>query len=201
MDTITVDYNPKFSTNILSGAELKHTYGYHWDYCPVNDRFRLLIGDKEMFFTLENNLYTNDPRDDYDIVSVMNTMITKTQEKKAAEARDLMKRLGFPSPQRLIMGLREGTLTNADVTPEDVRRADAFFGRPYPYLAGKTVWRDPSLPPTIKAAVAPETVLEGHTDLMYLCNLKVTRPPRWSCRSQDQKDQGDYPGPIALPAI
>ena len=29
------------------------------------------------------------------------------------------------------------------------------------------------MPPTIKAAVAPETVLEGHTDLMYLCNKQV----------------------------
>ena len=90
----------------------------------------------------------------------MKTMITKAQEKKAAEARNLMKRLGFPLPQRLIIGLWGGTLTNADVTPEDVRRS--------------AVWRNPSLPPTIKAALSTATVFEGHTDIMYLCNKQNT---------------------------
>ena len=174
MDVIEVDYSPKFTTNIISGAEMKHKYGYYFDYDPVTDRFRLIIGEKEIFFSMENNLYTYDPTEDYDIVIVHTTMITKAQEQKAEDAKDLMQRLGYPSPQRMVAALREGALVNAGLSPEDVRRADVIFGRPYPYLAGKTVWRDPSLPPSIKAEMLPESNLEGYTDLMYLCNKKIT---------------------------
>ena len=173
MDAITVDYHPDFMANILSPAELRGVYGFHVDYEDLQDRFRLYVGDKEMFFINENNLYTYDPSEDYDIVRVHTTMITKAQERQAEEAQKLMRRLGYPSPQRMISALRDGAITNAGVSPEDIKRGDAIFGRPYPYLAGKAVWRDPSLPPKVRAEILPDTELEGHTDIMYLMNNQV----------------------------
>jgi len=172
MNEITVDFREKFTTNILGGSAMRRS-GYYWDYDPMENVFRLFIGDKEIIFTNENDLYVYDPRQDYEIAHVNATMITKAQERKAEEAQELMKRLGYPSPQRMIAAIREGALTNSGVSPEDIRRSDLIFGRPYPYLAGKAVWRDPMLPPTVKAELLPESTLEGHTDIMFLCNKKV----------------------------
>ena len=173
MNMITVDYNPQFSTNIISGAEMRHVYGYHWEYDSILDEFRLYIGDKQLTFKMENMLYTMDPTNDYDIVKTYSTMMTKQQERKAQEAQELIKRLGYPSPQRLITAIREGAIINTDVSPEDIRRSDAIFGHPYPYLAGKAVWRDPDLPVSIRANLLPESDLQGHVDIMYLMNKKI----------------------------
>ena len=139
MDMITVDYSPKLTTNIISGAEMKQVYGFRWEYDSIRDEFYLYIGSKTLTFKSENFLYTLDPTDDYEIMSVHATLMTQTQERNAKKASELMKRLGYPSPQRLITAIRDGSITNSGVSPEDVRRAEAIYGRPYPYLAGKNV--------------------------------------------------------------
>ena len=58
--------------------------------------------------------------------------------------------MGFPSTQRMITALTVGAIIGAENFPKDVRRADSIYGKPYPYLAGKTTWRDPDLPAVIK---------------------------------------------------
>jgi len=171
MEVINVDYNPEFATNILGGAEMKHIYGFEWGYDSPSDHFYLNIGEKQLCFNMENFLYTYNPSEDQEIANTFTTMMTKDQERKAALAHDLIKRLGYPSPQRVITAIREGSIINTDISPEDVRRADAIYGRHFPYLAGKSVWRDPSIQDPISAATLPETVLEGHTDLMFVGDL------------------------------
>lgn len=95
MDTIRVDYDARLSTNIIAGAEMMHTYGYEWNYDANENAFHLDVGSKELVFIMVYYLYTYDPTDDYDIVSVNTTLITKHQEKKV-ETHQLMKRLSYP---------------------------------------------------------------------------------------------------------
>ena len=71
----------------------------------------------------------------------------------------------------MITALREGAIIGAEISPEDVRRADSIFGKPYPYLAGKTTWRDPDLPAVIKGENIPLPKLQGHTDIMQVAGV------------------------------
>lgn len=170
MDMIKVEFNKDFTTNILGGAEMRHFYGFQWGYDGDKDEFWLDIGIDRLIFKMEDYLYTYDPTQDNRIANVF-TSLTKAQEHQAIKAHELNKRLGYPNTQRLITALREGAIINAGVSPEDVKRADIIYGKSYPYLAGKSVWRDPDLPSSIRAQLLPETVLEGHTDFMQVGDI------------------------------
>jgi hypothetical protein len=80
-----------------------------------------------------------------------------------------------------------------------MRRADAIYGRHFPYLAGKSVRRDPSIQDPISAAPLPEIVLEGHTDLMFVGDFialvtvfKTNRP--YAIKHPTQRGKGSEKG-------
>ena len=95
-------------------------------------------------------------------------MATKAEIEKAREAQRLIKALGYPSHDRLIKAIREGAITGAGVTMDDIRRAEQLFGKSEEYLAGKSAWRKPKMPTEISLEQGIKEDLVGHIDLMFV---------------------------------
>ena len=56
---------------------------------------------------------------------------------KAEEARELMRKLGYPSEKDMFQMVKSGALLNSPVTAQDIRNARAIFGADEASLKGK----------------------------------------------------------------
>ena len=70
-------------------------------------------------------------------------LYSKSEVHGARVARQLMRRLHYPSDAVLVNMLASGRILNAPVTPHDVLRATSIYGKDVPTLKGKTVDHGP----------------------------------------------------------
>ena len=103
-----------------------------------------------------------------------------TQIKRAREAKDLMRKMSYPSASVLCKLLRSGGVQNCDLTPEDVARSIKIYGPDLASLKGKTTGHPPGkVPPIIIQNLAQQDItLYG--DIMFLDHdpyfITVSRP-------------------------
>jgi hypothetical protein len=113
-------------------------------------------------------------------VGDMEVKYNPVQVKRAREARDLMRKLSYPSVVTMCKLLRSGGIQNCDLTPEDVMRSVKIYGQDLASLKGKTVSHPPSkVPPIIIQNLAQQEVtLYG--DVMFIDRdpyfITVSRP-------------------------
>lgn len=81
-------------------------------------------------------------------VQDMERQFTKHQLKQARIARELQRRMGFPSDDVLIRTINNGGLINTGVTAKDVQVARTIYGPDEAYLQGRTRTKpQTSIPP------------------------------------------------------
>ena len=90
------------------------------------------------------------------------------QVKRAREAKELFRKLSYPSTQSLCKLLQSGGIDNCDLTPEDVIRSVKIYGPEIASLKGKTVsFAPPTIPPVIISNVA-QSPITLYADIMFL---------------------------------
>jgi hypothetical protein len=85
----------------------------------------------------------------------------------AREAQTLHQRLGYPSEQRMVHGIRSGTILNTATTGQDVERMIQIYGKPAAMLQGKST-RSPGR--THEVEILPQLVektVRLHIDVMF----------------------------------
>lgn len=93
---------------------------------------------------------------------------SKAEVKAARSARELLRKMGFPSERELSEMIRNGAIVDSPVTVHDVARAHAIYGQDVASLKGKTTGGRPTkvkieyLPP-------PEVAIQTlDADIMYV---------------------------------
>ncbi len=66
-------------------------------------------------------------------------LFSKGEVTAAQNAREMIKRLYYPSDVGLVNTLAKGRMLNTSVTPQDVLRVTKIYGRDVPFIKGKTV--------------------------------------------------------------
>jgi len=109
--------------------------------------------------------------DDSDKYSrVLSTVYSPVQLKRAAEARDLLHRAGYPSYLELQKMVKSGNFTGTRVTAQDVAIASKVYGTPIASVRGKFVKKP------VKSSSSDPTLLDEPSvqsvavDLMYVGN-------------------------------
>ena len=82
---------------------------------------------------------------------------TRHEIEGADRARDLQQYLDWPADQYIIEQLQHNRITNCPVTPDDVKRATAIYGKAIPILKGKLVRKTPKhIETTERIPIHPE---------------------------------------------
>ena len=63
---------------------------------------------------------------------------TKYEIERAEKARELIRRLGYPSTAKAVSMINKGSMINCDITSKDIIRAEKIYGPPVASLKGKT---------------------------------------------------------------
>jgi hypothetical protein len=154
-------YSPHSSANILCFFDVKEVCDVDWNQDTNNMSVVNRSTGLELIFTATDNvrdpdrkLYVCDLRSYYDTpitgvsrvtVGEQEMLYKRDEIEKAKQAREVSRRLGFPSKGALVELMNHGGINESPVTAEDVRRADHIYGPDIPLLKGKTV-KKPSLP-------------------------------------------------------
>lgn len=92
---------------------------------------------------------------------------TTREVNQAKKAKELQRRLGFPSARSTIQILSKG-IVNCDVTTADVRNADAIYGTSVAALKGKTKKRSSSIATPILAPRVTQVQQTMQVDVMFV---------------------------------
>jgi len=179
-----VYYAPDAVVSVVSFSQLRQlgrvSYDEEHDYFtakPTN-------GDEMVFesayFPGHGTLYYHEIVPDRQTVQLATTVTdnesryTQREIQGARKARQLSMQLAYPSADALCRALSNGTIHNTTVTPSDVRRADAIYGKDVAALRGKTT---SSKPATVsydsidaRGAGPARSKVTLHADLMYIDN-------------------------------
>jgi hypothetical protein len=94
---------------------------------------------------------------------------TKREVKDAEKARDLMRKIGDPSPESMCERLRLGKIKSTEVTPSDVWRSIAIWGKSIETIKGKTTSHQA---PVVKVERLPVDEVQKNqelqVDMMYV---------------------------------
>ena len=93
---------------------------------------------------------------------------TKKEILRAKAAKELLKRLGFPSVQTLVDMISKGVLLNNEITVADVHRAVDIYGKSLGELKGKSVDRKVKDFPENQVSHVVQTDLDLFADIMFL---------------------------------
>jgi len=181
----TVWYSPHIPINILpaSGVEMKYDIQYHpkLDYTvvidsvkpPIKHVFKKRVIDEETGCGLY--VCNMDPRLLYKHESIHVTTVSMNEKKyskrdvqSAKLAREVVRRLGYPSDADINEMINAGAIIESPVTVHDVRRAKAIYGDVIASLKGKSKAKSPVIAnvETIPRIISSDLVL--HVDLMYV---------------------------------
>lgn len=95
-------------------------------------------------------------------------MYSRREKQDAASAKDLIRILGYPSPQSVINTINSGAIINCPVTAQHIRNAYALFGPDVAALRGKSTHHKPI---TSNPSVSTVQVLRNLTldiDVMFV---------------------------------
>jgi hypothetical protein len=138
---VTVYFDQRAPANLLSFGKLKREDGVRVTYDNRRDVFNVMLtGGEQLTFENKNDLYVLQTRMyAYPTVAEMEKQFRSRDVRAAREAQLLHQRLGYPSTQRLMHGLRSGGILNTSVTGQDVERMVQIYGKPVAQLQGKSV--------------------------------------------------------------
>ena len=77
------------------------------------------------------------------MVTANKEYFTQNEIEGADRVRELQQQLDWPADQYMIEQLQHNRIINCPVTPDDVKRAIAIYGRVIPILKGKMVHKTP----------------------------------------------------------
>ena len=95
---------------------------------------------------------------------------SKAEVLGARNARQLMRRLYYPTDATLVNMLASGRLLNAPVTPHDVLRATQMYGKDVPSLKGKTVNHGPVATRDLLVPKSMQKEQHVHADVFHWKN-------------------------------
>ena len=171
-----VYYQPELCANVLCFAEMAKKHIVTYD-TPGN-YFRVDCGKGAIYdFVESDKLYycdmtksTENERKNIMITTVEENekKFTKSQVKRAREARRLSACLGHESDYTLWKILHKGSYRNLKITPDDIRRAREIYGPSVPVLKGTATHRRPEskIPYQIEYNATKKQRL--HIDIMFI---------------------------------
>ena len=133
-------YTVKYEQGLRYTVELSDDFVLEFRYCEQDKSYTCIFTDDII-----------DALHAYEAGIGIHTVTVAEKEKQyskaevhgARTARQLMRRLYYPSEATLVNMLSSGRLLNAPVTPHDVLRATDIYGKDVPSLKGKTVDHGP----------------------------------------------------------
>ena len=139
-------YNPRASANVLSWSRLEEQ-GYRLSYDSDERSITVHTNQGDHVFTNSNGHYVSSSKEAHTLIAQVSDNernFSPRELTSARKAKELVERLGFPSPEAVKEALRRGTINNVPVTTQDVTRAYAIYGPDIPSLKGKTTTPPPS---------------------------------------------------------
>lgn len=97
-------------------------------------------------------------------------LFTKKEQMAARDAREFLRRLGYPAPYRVAEMIRKGYVL--PISTRDLINAEAIYGKPIAMLKGKTVAKRIKLDkdnPIPKSILSPLVLIQ--CDIMFVCGL------------------------------
>ena len=165
----TVYYSPNAIANVLSfGMRAKQ---HCIEYVRSEDKFSLFFDDGERHdYKNHGNLYAFDARKLVNVHTVKEAEsgYTSREISAAREAKELVRRLGYPSPSSVINSVNKGFLINSPISANDLYRAYKIYGPDIAALKGKSV-ASPSA--KIKAEYVERPIVKVQqlfVDIMYV---------------------------------
>lgn len=165
----TVYYHPDSIGNILCFADVVDTHSVKF----ADDKYMVTVKglSRPLVFKRQYKLYVMDATPNANntqtgiqlpimTVGEREVAFTKREVNQAQQARRLASTLGYPSTQQLIKLLNDGAILNTNVTPKDVRRAEAIYGPSTAILMGKTKRSKPNVVARPDATTPPVTLAE-----------------------------------------
>ena len=217
---ISVYYSPKASSNILSRSKYIDQFGRGLvKYDSERDVETVNINGIEYEFGRVGGFYAHDfaerqyampirlyPGLPGKVASIASNeaAYTKRDRDAAKRACELMRILGFPSPERLISLINSGVLNN-EVTIADVRRAMDIYGPLVPALKGKTVHRTVPAAQISSEHFRSDKDVALYADIMFICGqaflLSVSEPYGVTLATHLGKGHGSRSGDNLFAAI
>ena len=157
--------------NILSFALIRdlHQVSYNDD----RDEISVKLDGSQIVFARKGNHYELDVAADRTFlmgvrsVAELEAEYTKKEVQRFRRVGEVVAKLGYPSPQRLLAAVRYGSVCNLDVTSEDVHGYLRVYGN-IPFLKGKMTdskVRPPSFIPVNKPPPSPQRL---NYDIMFV---------------------------------
>jgi hypothetical protein len=138
---VVVYFDERSPANLLSFGKIKKE-GRHLKvlYDEKHDVFSIQSGAYEpLKFENRDNLYVLQSRMySYPTWTELEKQFRPRDVHYARQARQLHKRLGYPSEQRMVHGIRTGCILNSNVTGQDVERMHHIYGPSAAMLQGKS---------------------------------------------------------------
>ena len=166
-----VYYSPNASANVLCFHDLQEKFEVIYDDITFTVK---LPNDKEIQFTSQEKLYYNpllqiNESCNVQTVESNQMLYSKREVKRADDALELKRKLGYPSTADMIKMISTGAILNCPVTVADIKRAINIYGPDLASLKGKTVTRKSRIAyaekPVIKFQNAEITLC---IDIMYI---------------------------------
>jgi hypothetical protein len=173
-------------TNILSMARVEDLYPITYSQ---GESITVHLDDQDIVFRRRDGMYVADFSDwlveDEDRVTEMSTklclytveeresMYTRKQVRRALEAGECLRALGFPSLQDAVNLVRDGNVRNVPYEVDDVRRFFDIYGAQISALRGKTSRKHPKgavmNDQTAKVQITHQVMV---ADVMHVCGEK-----------------------------
>jgi hypothetical protein len=176
----TTHYSPDCRGNILSFAVTRdRCFDIRYEKTPDKHYVQMVENGPVYVFKRWENIYVHDTNSEESIIESMPIFAssvaenaakyTKREVKAAAEARELMRKLGDPSAASIAESLKMGRIANTNLTADDVWRSIDIWGRTSQSIKGKTTSHQA---PTVKIQRVPVDEVQKHqelqVDLMYV---------------------------------
>lgn len=167
-----VYFCPQATANLLCFYDVDQKH--HVSYDRDAKTFEVNISENKTYkFVARGKLHVCDINAGRNVV-LTNTveenegLYTKRELAAARQAKDLSKRLGYPSMQDLKQMLSTGSLVNCPITHHDIDRAIHIYGPDIAAVKGKTKSTKPNTAPVVHT---PRPVLSEqtlHVDIMFI---------------------------------
>jgi hypothetical protein len=138
-----VYFHPESIANILCFHDLASKYKVRYD--SNEDYFEVIINIKAIKFEVKGKLYIWNAKVGESEIVLVDTveynqkLFTKRKITQAKEVRLTQRRLGYPSVQDIIYGIKHKTILNIPVTVRDFENAVQMWGPDLGSLKGKSV--------------------------------------------------------------
>lgn len=165
-------YAPGAGANLLSFALIRDSYSV--SYNEQRDEWRLRTAERDYIFHRVGNHYESTVLPDSAlVVSTLPTVqdlearYTKREISRFRAVGELMAKLAYPSPRRLLDAIKFGTISNVDVSTQDVEGYLQVYGN-IPYIKGKMVYRKGAPRPHVPTNRDVKKQQNLHSDLMFV---------------------------------